>query len=124
MMIDRSPGSLSGIRIAAFYNSISCVRIISCVFTCWVGVNWLVLDFRIFRELFGGVGIISVVLELFWWIFLWTILVGNGFSLVWDILQVFVGALPSFGLSRNRGSAVQIFTKIIFLIDFKTGFRK
>ncbi|KAJ6792629.1 vegetative cell wall protein gp1-like [Iris pallida] len=37
------------------------------------------------------------MLELFWWIFLWTILVGNGFSLVWDILQVFVGALPSFG---------------------------
>ncbi|KAJ6843301.1 proline-rich receptor-like protein kinase PERK2 [Iris pallida] len=31
MMIDRSPGSLSGIRIAAFYISISCVSLISCV---------------------------------------------------------------------------------------------
>ncbi|KAJ6831282.1 keratin, type II cytoskeletal 2 epidermal-like [Iris pallida] len=69
MMIDRSPGSLSGIRIAAFYNSISCVRIISCVFTCWVSVNWLILDSRTFRELFGGVGIISVVRKLFWWIY-------------------------------------------------------
>ncbi|KAJ6790452.1 proteoglycan 4-like [Iris pallida] len=49
------------------------------------------IDFsRTFRELFCGLEIMVVVLELFGGYFWWIIRVGN-------YLQVFIGALPSFG---------------------------
>ncbi|KAJ6838748.1 uncharacterized protein M6B38_318995 [Iris pallida] len=71
-------------------------------------MNWLVLDSRIFRELFlwcwnyfggyfGG---------LFW--------LEMGFPWFGTFCRYLLERFPVLGLSRNRGSAAQIFTKIIF----------
>ncbi|KAJ6804469.1 skin secretory protein xP2-like [Iris pallida] len=52
--------------------------------------------------------LVVIFCGLFW--------VGNEFSLVWDILQVLSAHFPVLGLSRNRGSAAQIFTKLYFYL--------
>ncbi|KAJ6827460.1 putative basic proline-rich protein-like isoform X1 [Iris pallida] len=76
------------------------------------------MDFRTFRELFCEVGNYLVVISVDY--------------LGWKLFAgIYRRAFPVLGLSRNRGSAAQIFTKIIFLLisklafknDFKTDFR-
>ncbi|KAJ6838557.1 spidroin-1-like [Iris pallida] len=63
------------------------------------------MDSRTFRELFCGLEIMFVVLELFGG-FRWIIWVGI-------ICRYLSAHFPVLGLSRNRGSAAQIFTNYI-----------
>ncbi|KAJ6814829.1 hypothetical protein M6B38_138465 [Iris pallida] len=51
-----------------------------------------------------------------------SVVIFSGLLFGWNNCR-FCGTFFSFGLSRNRGNAAQIFIKL-YLFDFKIGFRK
>ncbi|KAJ6847459.1 putative basic proline-rich protein-like [Iris pallida] len=48
------------------------------------------------------------------WLEIISVVIFSGLLFGWNNCR-FCGAFPSFGLSRNRGNAVQIFTKTLFI---------
>ncbi|KAJ6800024.1 uncharacterized protein M6B38_205445 [Iris pallida] len=117
MMIDRSPGSLLGIRIAACNISISCVSDWLC-FICWVGVNWM--DYG-FPDISGIIrwswNYFSMAWDYFWWIFCELFWGGKYFAGVcWRTSQ--------FWVCPEIEEVLPKFLQNYIFINFETGFRK